>query len=255
MANQEKINQLVSRLIEHLEFDGWDDDFKTYLRWIQAKPKVKKEIFKKLEEAIIEFDNPKCIYNFAISIEGANISKLQDVLIQCKNVRNSGILNKYIFYFARDIAGADIAKLEKAILPKNKYGSISYIIDFAREIKGADISKFEDAIIQTDYTPYKYIYEFAYDVPNANIPKLQAALILTGNLEYICYFAQNIKGADISKLEEKVIASGNKVYIKYFMENVKGANIQKLSDALNLAKVKRRPSTFGNSADDIISQL
>ena len=79
------------------------------------------------------------LYNYAKSVKGADISKLEDEVIKTYE-------SWYFYQFARDIEGANIAKLEKAVIKSCNPFSI---YRFADEVKGANFRDLESAIYRT----------------------------------------------------------------------------------------------------------
>ena len=58
---------------------------------------------------VVASENAKYIYDFARYVNGADITRLENVIMASKNA-------EYIYIFARDIECADIHKLWKAIV-------------------------------------------------------------------------------------------------------------------------------------------
>ena len=190
---------------------------------LEFKQLEEKEIKETEEEKkIINSRNASDIYDFARTVVGAHIDKLEDAIIATGDAY-------YICEFARYIKkGKNIGKLEDGIIAT---GDAFYIFQFARYInKGKDIGKLEDAIIAIGDA--YYIYLFARDVKEAHIDKLEDAIIAIGDARYIYEFAKNVDGANILKLEDAIIATGDAEYIYYFARDVKDANIKKLENAI-----------------------
>ena len=164
------------------------------------------------------------IYKFAIAVKGANIEKLENAIIETKNVED-------ICIFARDVNGANIQKLENAIIETKEP---FYIYFFALNIEGANIEKLENAIIEAQNA--KGIYKFARDVKGANIEKLENAIIATKLVKFMQEFAKNVKGANIEKLENAIIEINNPSLIS-FMRKV--LDDKEMTDAeIQMAKRK-----------------
>ena len=174
-------------------------------------------------EHIYEEEVEYIIY-FALNIEGANIEKLENAIIELKNARD-------IYKFARVVKGANIEKLENAIIEtvtKNVEHiyekEVDYIIYFARDVKGANIEKLENAIIETK-KPF-YIYFFALNIEGANIEKLENAIIATKLVKFMQEFALNVKGANIEKLKNAIIETNDSSLMSLMCE-VLGVNVNK----------------------------
>lgn len=196
--------------------------------------RVKGADITKLEDAICNLGNLDIIYYFAFN-KKANISKLEDALIAHYPYSYNIELDK-IYQFALNVEGANILKLQDAIIEKGC--SCSEIYSFAKEIKGADIEKLEDALIKsfkycTDvYNSIKSVCKFAL-LPGANIEKLEDAVIKKGRMYDISSFASHVPNADILKLEKAFIEIGRRrdlSCIYSFALSVKGADTSKLLD-------------------------
>ena len=183
---------------------------------LEFKQLEEKEIKETEEEKkIINSRNASDIYDFARTVVGAHIDKLEDAIIATGDAY-------YICEFARYIKkGKNIGKLEDGIIAT---GDAFYIFQFARYIKkGKDIGKLEDAIIAIGDA--YYIYLFARDVKEAHIDKLEDAIIATGDAEYIYYFARDVKDANIKKLEDAIMETKNAKYICCFIQVMYGSSI------------------------------
>ena len=60
-------------------------------------------------EEVIKAKNSRCIYEFATSVKGVDVAKLQDAIIATENPH-------YIYFFAKDVDGADMEKMTNAII-------------------------------------------------------------------------------------------------------------------------------------------
>lgn len=95
---------------------------------------------KEAEDTIIAYNDARlCVEWAEINIEGINISKLEDIVIQDK-------YGNYIYEFAKCVEGANIEKLEDAII---KTGDASAIYHFAREVEGVNLYKLRKALKAT----------------------------------------------------------------------------------------------------------
>lgn len=118
------------------------------------------------DDTIIAYNDARlCVKWAKINIEGINISKLEDIVIQYKYA-------DYIYEFARYVKGANIVKLEDAYIAC--VSSSFRLKDFAKYVEGANIEKLEDAIIKI--CDSHDIYYFAKEVEGVNLYKLRKAL-------------------------------------------------------------------------------
>lgn len=70
-------------------------------------PNLSKEQLKELQAPIIVSENAEYIYNFAMSVEGSDISRLQDAIIASEDAY-------YIYFFAKEVE-RDLHKVNKAV--------------------------------------------------------------------------------------------------------------------------------------------
>ena len=115
--------------------------------------------------AVANAKDPDSIYNFAVSIPGANIQLLEESL--------DSLYDESIYLFARDVHGANIQLLEK----KMQSAEPEFIYLFDRDIKGADIKFLQDSLINGVEEGYddnfcEYTSKFASDIEGANIKKI-----------------------------------------------------------------------------------
>lgn len=125
-----------------------------------------------LQENYIRKNDAFSCLAFARWVKNANISRLQQVVI------NSGQSN-ICFEFAKTVVGADVRALEKVAIYNN---DLDVCLKFAKEVK------------------------------NANIIAHQKVMIESKNPKYCLYFAQQIKGANIKELESVIEKSGVLIY-------------------------------------------
>lgn len=207
--------------------------------------------------------------NFAKDINEANISKLEETIIESDNT-------KYIF--AKNINEADISKLNTTIdkninqLIKNEnFEELFYIINFCNintlnkvikfilsaDIPADKIYKFitevftdgsnythieipeellDKLLTQIDYpneiSCYIYIKEIIKKATYINIEKIENYLIEHQMYTLIIDFAASIVNANISKLEEAIITSNDPNLIYTFMSKVPNTNSYKLHNII-----------------------
>lgn len=174
----------------------------------------------KLLECNLDVKCPEYIYKFARDVNGANIKRLEEVIIYAYDI-------KYIYLFARDVENCDVRKLQYII---KKSGQYNCIISFAKEVKGANKKDLENAVCESK-NGY-YIYTYAKQVDGANITKLENALIKTKDKENILNFAKNIKGCDTQKLEDVIVKLKDLMYITKFACEVSKANKKRLENII-----------------------
>jgi len=94
------------------------------------------------EYRILLQDNPHYIFEFAKNIQGANILKIQNKIIQINNIH-------YLYLFARDVDNADVNLIEDIIINSNR--SVNEIcnvcVSFAKDIKKSNKKKLFEYIL------------------------------------------------------------------------------------------------------------
>jgi hypothetical protein len=86
------------------------------------------------EAEVLASGNPELAYRFARDVPGANIKKLEDVVVQDPF---------WSYYFAKNVVGANIRRLEDVVVQSPYW---SYL--FALKIPGANIRRLMASIIQ-----------------------------------------------------------------------------------------------------------
>jgi hypothetical protein len=177
----------------------------------------------KLENFIINFKkgdyfHPIWLIRFAKVVKGANIKKLQDAIINYNNIY-------YIAEFGCFIKGSDKELIEKIIIksgnPKAVYLYLSYV-------KSCNVNSLKHIVFKSKRP--RYLYALAKRTTSKKDLELIEDLILKGgSYMYIRLFAQFIKGADIKKCEDVIIASGDINQMKRFAKAVKSPRLSKLS--------------------------
>ena len=125
---EKKLKLIESKLKSIINNEGISLTFIEYMIKIHLLGDKAANVFNNIQNYVISTKNAEYIYDFARSIKGANIQKLEDAIIRSKNA-------KYIYVFARSIEGANIQKLEDAII---KTKNVKYIEEFAEYVKGAN---------------------------------------------------------------------------------------------------------------------
>ena len=127
--------------------------------------KIKKALFdgEKNATAIFNFIIIKRAREYTIDID--EIKEVDDIII----ASNDASLCKR--WAEKNMEGINLSKLEDIVI---QYDYVYYIMDFAKYVKGANIAKLEDAIIKIDDA--SKIYYFAKEVQGANLYKLRKAL-------------------------------------------------------------------------------
>ena len=118
------------------------------------------------------------LYQFACNVKGADISKLENAIIEI------GII-KYIYLFAKNVKSANISKLENAIYTsKTNFNDeeLMYIRDFAKNIKGVNISNLFDVYARHGGT----LGDFAFN--NAVTLKIIKNLIKSNDVSKLVEF-------------------------------------------------------------------
>ncbi len=131
-----------------------------------------KSTITRLENAIIESENPQYVCLFALNIKGCNITRLEEVLLFLKHP-------EYIY---------EIALYEQLILDTDTFVT-------------QHLDKLQKAIIESN-NPF-YMLLFARDIKSSNKDLLEQAILNTKNEEYITYYNKLIKNIDVSFPEDK----------------------------------------------------
>lgn len=175
--------------------------------------KVKGADFDKIKNLIFEFDEPSFypyyIYLFTLEFDLKDIENIEPIFINACNKKKD---YSDVADFAINIKGANVKKLQELVIQN---GTARDVTAFAATVEGADIDKLENAVIASGKPGD--ICNFAYEVDGANIGKLQDAIIKTGDAYHICEFAEDYADDDdLNKLYDAVVAIGDEQYIKKF---------------------------------------
>lgn len=197
-----------------------------------------------LQNDVIQSESPELIYEFAKQVEGADILKLQDALIECYTsyVTNDGW--KCLYNFA-NIECVDLAKLQKDFLDRTTW-DYKNIVEFAMKVKDCDVALLQDELLffikeivrnKYDYDSedvIKYVVKFTKNVKGCDFQKIQNTIFKLAIPQYIYYFALKSSNVDINKAEKEFIKAcklqDDYSYVPEFAANIKGANIGKLQE-------------------------
>lgn len=146
------------------------------------------------------------------TIDMNEIKEIDDIIIASNDA------NICLLWAQKNIEGIDIPKLEDVVIQsKNTH----YILLFAMNVKGANIEKLEDAYIEYENSAYNFA-DFATKVKGSNIEKLEDAVIKKGEASNIYFFAKVVEGANLYKLRKALKASKSKdkkTYIERWKKN------------------------------------
>lgn len=202
--------------------------------------------FKQIEFLIISTRNPKYCYNFARSVEGADVQKLGEVVIKYGNPE----LN---LQFA-NIAGADTIKHRETIIQsKDVKANIEASIKIKDEHYLAYVERHGEIVLSYGnmYNIYQYLkYNYkrglkteryfnkieqeggnyfntkvAKEIKNADVKRHGKVVIDSKDGVANCVFAQ-IEGADTFKHEQIVLDLKDESLSLMFVKSVKNCNIQ-----------------------------
>lgn len=127
--------------------------------------KIKKALLDGEKDAITIFDFiiTKRARGYTIDID--EIKEVDNIIIASNDASLCGK------WAEKNMEGINVSKLEDIVI---QYGGGSYIINFAKYVKGANIAKLEDAIIKIDDA--SLLYCFATVIQGANLYKIRKAL-------------------------------------------------------------------------------
>lgn len=151
------------------------------------------------------------IVEFAKNVKGANIAKLQDAMLTCKN-------SCLMLRFVNEIPEADPHKFKE---PLEKIGDLCDLISFYKKyqdnpeiISKEDIKNLQQKVIDNKLGFIMYL--FARDIKGADVLALEDAMIQTGDPRTYLDFARDVKGADIKKIGISIMKTKNGMYINAF---------------------------------------
>lgn len=190
------------------------------------KIKDKKELADKskpLQEYVIKIKNPMLAFRLAFELDEIDIrtTKLQQFIIESEDPR-------YILKYAKEIKRANIQKLQSAIL---SCGTVLQIAKFGCFIRGADKDLIERIIAKSDSAKSAYLYiKF---IKTCNFNKMKPIILRSKKPRYLFALAKVITNKkDIEKIQDLVIESASNTYVRLFAVHIKGANIRKLEDRI-----------------------
>ncbi|MBO4246004.1 MAG: hypothetical protein J5892_04660 [Bacilli bacterium] len=206
---------------------------------------------KALEDSTILTNNYILIAMFAYEIEGANIERLQQIILDSNDL-------EAIYLFAANVKGIDITPFQDKIL-KGDYTEecnhsyfhkdgcqkrkptekLEIVYKFARDVEGADIEALQNIILNADYNNHytedanKVIVLFARDVKGADIDKLSMLAVKVGTASLQYDFVNEVPSANYERHENAIIKMGAAHYILRFARDFNDlANVEKLQTAL-----------------------
>jgi hypothetical protein len=201
------------------------------------KLKDKKELAvksKKLENYVIENNNPMLAFRLALELDDRDIqtTKLQNFIINSGDAR-------YILKFAREIKRANIKRLQSAIM---KYGNILQIAKFGCFVGTAQRKPIENLIAKSDSA--KSAYLFLKFIKFCNINKLKPIIFRSKKPRYLYLVAKKTSNKkDLNLIQELIINSGSFMYMRLFAVNIKGADVDKIVNKIissnNILEMKR----------------
>ena len=128
---------------------------------------------------------------------------------------------KHIYHFALKVEFAPIKELAQAVI---KTGDAEYIYMFACDVEGAPIETLANGVIKTRNA--KYIYWFAKKVKGAPIEELAYGIVLTKNAAWIHEFARDINDAPIEMLVDSLIELRSYYYIGLVLSEINSVNVE-----------------------------
>ena len=201
------------------------------------------DIFSNYEQEIIAENNPAYIYFFARYVRGADVKKLQSILLTQKNCL------KYGFYFCLYVEGAEVIPfLEKAVAEKNAFWikifyslvkdrSIPLDDDFEKEIERVcpRINQ-KSEYYSIDLLISIAQKEFEKNGRSKKFVELERQAIYSIGAGNIILFAQKNNGMDLDKFVNALILRGNITNIAWAVDKIKGIDKKMLYDWSALTK-------------------
>jgi hypothetical protein len=169
----------------------------------------------KMQKLILDCNDPKYAFIFALNIKNADIKSLQKIVLDSKNI-------KYICKFACFIPSSYLPSLEKFILSA-KNPRYAYLL--IKNNKRVSFNKYKQLILNSD-NPL-YLFELAKNLNNIkDITFIEDKLISLKAYRYIRLMAAKFKNCNIEKLEKAILESNNVEEIKKFAKSVKKSSIK-----------------------------
>lgn len=166
-----------------------------------------------MRKVVLDGQDPKYAYAFALSIPNADIKALQDVVVGSRKI-------KYITHFACFVRGAD-HKLLQGLVIKSK--SVQYAHMFLKHVKDANAKKFRDIILESGKP--RYLFELAKH-SLADLELIEDLIIKSGSFTYMRLLAEKVKQANVDKIEQAVLDTGNSAEIKKFAQCVRRSKMR-----------------------------
>lgn len=188
---------------------------------------LSEEQLKKLDALILESNNEREIYRYAIIRKKlSNPEAFEDKVAQFHDIFR-------IISYAKLVEVKDIDKLTNAVINRGHASEMNRI----SEVKGVDVSKVKRAIFQTDdvYEIIKFCHNHQDEadiITQEDIEKVEQMAIDSKKTLYMRVCGAWIKGVNIPRLQKEVENSKEPVEMYYFAREVKGANIDNLRIAI-----------------------
>ena len=202
--------------------------------------------FVAMEDMVINKGKLDQIYFFARCVKGADIKKLQAIILEAPTFEMD-------FYFAKYVKGSEIKLfLKKAIDMKDRFWVHKFVelaispfnnrLDEIRELE-PQLKEYRiefidkgDKIIRNRITKEIKGVKVTDTDTIINTRNEREAMYSTGLGADIFLYAQHVPGADIEKLQEALILSASPLDIFLFAKYIKGANPRKLFKGLEFAQ-------------------
>lgn len=168
---------------------------------------------KKNQDLIIQSKDSLSCYNFAKYVKNADVKSLEQVILNNKD-------HWYACAFAIDILGSNIQALEEIVLQAK---DPHCCLKFAKNVVGANIKAHEEIIIASKNSYCCYYFAINSDDYNGfddlNINALQQVLIENKSYKHIIAFARDNK-ANKQLLSEVILQSLDQYWIEEFYNNI-----------------------------------
>jgi len=183
--------------------------------------KENKELCDKLEEVVVNINDPYLCLEMAKCVDGINLDRLSEVVIASGKIDCN-------YDFAFMVEKADVYKHVRVIIDS---GDAEYNYKLALEQPSfVDIKEVEDVVIKSKNAMFNYM--FATDIKDANIDEHARVIIESGDPEYNYMFALYVKGANVREHGNVVINSGDVYYNYRFGTDIDGSDIEKHYDVV-----------------------
>ncbi len=170
-----------------------------------------------LEDFIVGCDDPFFILRYARDVKTANVSRLQAAIIGTRRM-------DYIAEFGCFVAGANLSSIEDLMVqyknPRGAYLILSYA-------KKPNVDKLRPIILKSKRPRYLYcLAKFSRDQEEVEL--IQDLILKGKSLLYVRLFCTHIKGANLKKCEDRVLQSKDVNEVRKFIRYVKSERLEKL---------------------------